>query len=296
MTLYSPYMCINMLLAVFILWTLLGSFWYALICRIHNTTSWQQWRQTMIDRSRCDINNTPLAWYQLIPLVSRWYHMIQSKTKPLSRRYPISEFMMWTVFVITYLSISNIYQPYDQLEQIRPILLIAWAINRGLSLLIIYDIKTYQLHIPIWIITISIALGVQFLWITGDYTTAFVSSITIAWLFWLFSVWGQYWILRRYNIMTEWLGQWDILIGFLIGSLRAYISTLQDISSWLMSISVYISLSAILGIIHYMIRLWIQQSKQHNIWTGPTESLPFIPALIIGWWMMIYIWPLIQHR
>ncbi len=287
-----------MLITIFVLWTILGSFWYALICRIHNSTSRQQWRATMLDRSRSDLDNSVLHRYQLIPLLSRIHHMIYSRSKPLSIRYPVSELIMGTVFVITYLSISSLYRPQNQREQIRPILIIAWIINRGLSLLIIYDIKTYQLHLPVRIITLSLSLWIQFLGLTWDYITAFVSSLTIAWIFWIFSVWWQYWMQWRHNLSTEWFGQWDILVGFLVGSLRAYVSTLQDIWWRLMSISVYISLSAILWIIHYGLRiLLISKTKQHKIWHHwPTESVPFIPALIIAGWMMVYIRPIMQKR
>jgi hypothetical protein len=53
------------------------------------------------------------------------------------------------VFVLTYLLF-----PYNTIGE-----LIFWiVINRGLVLLLIFDIQKYELHIPIWLFTTMVSL------------------------------------------------------------------------------------------------------------------------------------------
>jgi len=277
--------------ALLFIWGLFfWSFGYALICRIHNQTTWTEWRSLMMGRSIDDRSNKKLQRYQLIPVISRLLDRYNSNKKSwpqLSIRYPISEIGMWCIFVWSYwLTIIQSWGVAD-FSIIRPTLLRRCSINRWLFLLIIYDIKTYELHLPVWIIILSISLISQFFGFTGNYVVSFWMSLALGWVMRCIYHLAHLWMSRRMWTPLDGLWRGDIYVWFLIGTLRSLIPLSPLWIDYMLSITQYLTISGIIGLI--MGGIWYIKSQHigDNSSVHLHTAIPFIPALIIGYWSIL---------
>lgn len=278
-----------MIIILFILWLFFWSFGYALISRIHNHTSWRQWRSLMMGRSLDDRTSKALSRYQLIPLISRAIDTYQQSYKKsiqswpyLSYRYPISEAIMWCVFIWSYWITILQSGWINDISIIRPTILRRCVINWWLTLLIIYDIKTYELHLPVWIMILWFSLISQFIGVIGNYPIAFTVSLSMGAIMRLLYLWARQRVRMRTGIDNEWLWRGDIYIAFLVGTLRSMIPISWSIIEYISSITEYFTISGIVWLLITIIWMWYQRLQQQSTITLQS-AIPFIPALIISY-------------
>lgn len=147
---------------LFILWACFWSFSTVLISRFK---SWKWW--IMLGRSECPHCNHTLGAMELIPMFSWIFQWGKCKNcrAPISSYYPLSEIIMWSVFVL--IGYISLWLGFPIVSFITIMLLFWWFVT---VIYIIYDIRYTeipdQIMIPAILITI-ISLGLPLFW--SDY-------------------------------------------------------------------------------------------------------------------------------
>ena len=262
------------ILIIFILWTVFGSFWWVLIGRKRDK---QGIKSILFWRSKCDKCWKKLTAIELIPIVSFFAQKWKCKkcgTK-LSNFYWIIELIIWTIFALTYLFFPhwNIWELIARL-----------AINWWLTLLIIVDYTKYELHFPMRVITTIIAL--IFSLIKNPFQNVAISIVAFVLIFlWIYFLWKLI-VKLKYHQKWEWFGEWDIYLAWTIWTLFPFIFSYNDIlfnTTNLIYLSLFfVILSSIIWLIYAWIRYLITKNK--------SKELPFIPAMITAFWILLLLW------
>ncbi len=266
-----------LLLALFILWLLFWSFASVLIARFTGDYSWDTVKSVLRGRSECPQCKNKLTAKNLIPLVS---YLVQKGEcshcwKKIPAFYPMIEIISGIVFVLTYL-----FFPHHILSE-----LIFWLfVNWSLMILIISDIKYYELNEPVYYLLIVGIVGyyaLSLLNYTWMYETLLmgVKSGIVFFLAYL----GIYYFAKRYakirNIWREGegFGFGDVLFAPVVGLLLVGVMdpmtyhTLWDIFQ---GVLIYTILACMLGIIYYLVSLiFVSKDK---------AMIPFLPAMIVA--------------
>lgn len=258
---------------LFIFWTIFWSFWWVLISRKRD----KEWIKSILFwRSKCDNCNRNLTALELIPIISffvQWWKCKKCWSK-LPHFYWIIEVISWLVFVATYL-----LYPYSDLLQL-------WfriAINRWLTFLIIYDIQKYELHTPLRIFTTFIAL---LYWLFKNCLYSIIFCLLFLWIFlWIYFL-AKLYVRIRYKTKWEWFWMWDVYLSATIWLLSIWIFVYNNI--WINTfniinlILIYIILSCLLWLIYTLIERSVSKRKDIKI--------PFLPAMIVGFWLLLIFW------
>ena len=259
------------IILLFILWTIFWSFWWVLISR-----NWdKEWiKSIFFGRSKCDNCKKTLSRSELIPIVSfvaQHGKCKNCKTK-LSNFYRIIEIVCGLIFVFTYL-----FFPYSDIAW-----LIFWiAINRWLTLLIVFDIKEYELHMPIRIFTtILSAIFAIYKFQTWDtIKLAFAFVLTFLAIYFL----AKLYVKIRFKTKWEWFGLWDVYLSITIWLLSIFVFDIHWIAINLINIIyillIFIIISCLLGLIYTWLERLLSNRKDIKI--------PFLPAMITWFWLLI---------
>lgn len=262
------------LIFVFVIWTIFGSFWWVLISR-----DWdKKWMKSIFfGRSKCDKCQKQLSYCELIPLFSFFYQRGKCKDcgAKLSKFYWIVEILSWLIFVLTYLCF-----PYNLTGE-----LLFWlAINRSFLFLMIFDIQKHELHLPIWIFVTVISIIFALLKI--DYVVMLQSVLFFVWVFFLIYVFSKYYMKIRFHKKEEGFGQWDVYLSLTIWILSWFIFYYNAIQFGIVNlvdlILIYVILSCVIGLLYSLVNL-ITRLKQKNI-------IPFLPSMIIAFWILLFFW------
>ncbi|PID34730.1 MAG: hypothetical protein CR971_01730 [candidate division SR1 bacterium] len=266
-----------LLLALFILGLLFGSFASVLIARFTGDYSWDTVKSVLRGRSECPQCKNKLTAKNLIPLVS---YLVQKGEcshcgKKIPAFYPMIEIISGIVFVLTYL-----FFPHHILSE-----LIFWLfVNWSLMILIISDIKYYELNEPVYYLLIVGIVGyyaLSLLNYTGMYETLLmgVKSGIVFFLAYL----GIYYFAKRYakirNIGREGegFGFGDVLFAPVVGLLLVGVMdpmTYHTLGDIFQGVLIYTILACMLGIIYYLVSLiFVSKDK---------AMIPFLPAMIVA--------------
>jgi hypothetical protein len=204
------------------------------------------------------------------------------------------EILSWIVFVLTYVALAG-----NGLG-----ILIFWLfINRLLLLLIVYDFQKLELHVPLRVIALAVSLFGQFFFPIGNYGQAFFLSLILGVVCWgLF--WGAKWYVNKVhkfhkvkaNGLTEGFGQWDVMLGFLLGTLMPFIFSFNQISFTGSRISelviIFFVLSSLLWLAWFAIQYLFKISSHIQALFKDTlfsfRMLPFIPFMIFAFWILLF--------
>lgn len=271
---------IHFSILLFVLWAIFWSFGSVLLLRLSKNISFSLLRSIFIGRSQCPHCKKILSAKELIPIAS---FFIQKRKciackNPISWMYPWLELLSWLVFVWTYLLI-----PYESTGE-----LIYWiALNRMLLLLVIYDLFTYELHVVMRAFALIIALVPQFFWL-GDWKIAMFGLLFFWWIFLLLYAASTYYVRTVRKQDGEGMWEWDIFLAGLLWTLLPYIFLYHNIPISLGNIVIifllFIIISSSIGIVFYFfIKRFPKPSGLHL----PSAAIPFIPALIIGYWVLL---------
>lgn len=262
------------IIILFFVWAIFGSFGWVLISREWN----KKWIFSIFfGRSKCTHCKRGLNFSELIPFFSFIFQWAKCKkcNAKLSHFYWVIELLSALVFVATYLLV-----PYTSEIQ-----LIFWLfINRSLLLLIMFDIKKYELHLPIWIfVTI---LSVVFWLIYLDLVLFIQSIVTYVAIFIFVYLFSKYYMRLRFNKKEEWFWQWDVYLALTIWALNWFVFYYNDIvvnfHNMADMVVIYVILSCVLWLMYGMI------NNLFGLWNK--KIIPFLPSMIIWFWIMLKFW------
>jgi len=239
-----------MLVYVFIVGLIFGSFLNALVYRLHK-------KKSLWTRSACPKCEKEIVWYDNIPVFS--FLWLKGKCRnchnKISWQYPLVELSLGILFLIPTLFIS-----YPDLK-ILVSLIVQWLIIFDLAFIFLYDFKYQEiLDISIWPLAI-------FLFDVNYFFNVFsIVNMLIAVL-----VGGGFFLLQYLISRGRWIGGGDIILGVLMGVILGW-------SNILLALFVAYILGGIIGAI-----LLLLKKKQVN------SEIPFGTFLVIGtliamWW------------
>ena len=273
---------------LFVVWTMFWSFGSVILERMQKKITWWVLKWFLVGRSECPTCHHQLHRYNLIPLYS-WFRQkgkCMYCTTKISSLYPVLEMVSGCIFALR----GWIYLlPYiDGLGSLWLIMLFAW---RLLWLLLVWDIYTYELHVPVWfILLISLVLHALVLIIQG--TASWYLLGASWWFLLLFLViyrFGKWYAKLRFWLAQEVFGQWDVMLAPLLGFLfaLAYIGQKNFFSLLLF----FILASCLIGLAYYAIAMVIyriqKKSTKDHIHQTWAPMIPFLPSMIIAYWGIV---------
>lgn len=282
-----------MRIIVLVFWLIFWSFGSVLLTRLSsNMFDLNELKSISIWFSQCPKCKKRLKIKNLIPLFSyiyQWWKCSFCK-KEISTFYPILEILSWIVFLLTYLFI-----PFSWYLSLFFRLLINWL----LLLVLVYDFKKYELHLPITVLVLILSLLVQFFNITGDYKIAFFSSISLFITFLAIYYISKLYVRYKYKKNLAWIWIWDLILSFVLWTLFSFIYLFNDIafSSFNLNkiILLFVLISCIVWIIIRIINYFIQDNKKakaeikNSLNTKSQNIIPFLPAMIITYWILLFL-------
>ena len=282
----------------FLIWLVFGSLGSVVMTRFADGITWTKLRGFFFWYSECPHCHHRLKAKNLVPLISylvQWGRCEYCK-KRISRIYPVLELLCAGIFVFTYFLLKDFWIPT----------LIFWFLtNRLLILLLVYDLKEYELHMTTWILLVIVWILANIFLHEGNLRYAFLSVL----IFWaLFT--GIYFFGRRYAKMRfnqpEGFGEGDIYLAVIFWILMPIVLSFHSLSfSFLTIINVlilFILLSSIIG----LIRAWLQyllnwqlkiknwqwkENSQLSILHSQSKVIPFFPAMIIAFRILAWKLP-----
>lgn len=284
------------LILLFVLGAIFWSFGSVLLRRLRDGWSWMQLKSILIGRSACPHCQRNLSWWQLIPLLGRMIQRGRCRLcgQTISLLYPVCEILSGLIFVWRGMWMTS----YDTVS------ILMLAIWRLLGLILIRDLSTYQLHMPLWMI-VSVLVFI----LAGLSDWSLLRGGVIGWgvFGWLYLFARVYVRLRFAHLpqnMQEGIGMGDVLLAPLIAILVAYhLSMPHDsffFSAFLADISVlaiiqlviiYILGTCVIGLLGYALsRLFSSHQTHHPDWSeGMGPVIPFLPSMIIMYRCILFL-------
>lgn len=280
-----------------VLWLIFGSFGSVILQRMDKKITRPIIKWFLYGRSECPHCHHTLHRYNLIPLVSwirQWWTCAYCK-KPVSTIYPILELLSGMIFLLW----SLLYRNDFSSGLLGGGVFVILVIRRLLVLLLVWDMYTYELHVPVRFTSMIIAilygwiLTVQ--WEVSRYLLT--SPIAFFIVFFLIYRFGKRYSKIRFGQMQETFGQGDVMLAPLLWYLFAlwHIGGGQVLSQHYITFLLFFVLgSCIVGLIYYSIVVLLQKVLKKLKFLTIHEStsspmIPFLPAMIIMYWIVV-IW------
>ena len=276
-----------------------GSFGSVIFYRLWDWPTKETWKWFLVWRSECPKCHHQLKARNLVPIFSwlfQWWKCEYCKA-PISRFYPFLEITSVIIFVWVFLIYSKlgwlsnyfIWDLYMWLKEwyiFTAVTIICVWLTR---LILLYDIKTYELHI-----TATVFLAI----ITLIFTLTFwTNKLEILLWIWIFSlIFGliyygsKLYVKRKYKKNAEWFWLWDVIIAPILWAWLVFF--LQP--SWIFQrcylVCLFIVLSSLVGLFYFWIELLIEyfimkKRKKSKKPYGFQTSIPFLPSMII-WFVL----------
>lgn len=284
-------MSLILIVFLFVLWSIFGSLGSVLITRLGEGVNEKVLRGIFFGFSQCPKCKRQLKPKNLVPIVSflmqKW--KCEYCHKDISKFYPMLEILSGLVFVLTFILAQN-------LVFWTGTLVFFLLINRLLLLLIVYDFQKMELHVPLRVVALAVALLGQFAFSLGNYGQAFYLSLILGWVCVGLFYGAKWYVKTRYKKDEEWFGQGDVMLGFLLGTLMSFVFSVNHISfSFIHVLEILILffvLSSLLGLTRYGIQYLFRTSPWLKL-NVPKELLafnvlPFIPFMIFAFWILLF--------
>ncbi len=277
---------------IIFLWLIFGSLGSVVMTRFSDGITWTKLRGFFFGRSECPDCKHTLTAKNLVPVVSyliQWGKCEYCKKK-ISRIYPVLELLCAGVFLITYFLLKDFWTPT----------LIFWLLtNRLLILLLVYDLKAYELHMSTRTLLAIVWILANLFLPQGNLRYAFLTTLLFGWLFTGIYFFGKWYAKMRFN-QPEGFGEGDIYLAVTIWILMPIVFSLQWIVFSRMTminvLILFILMSSIIG----LIRAWLQYiswkfkvqswklTTNSKFWTlnSAFKVIPFFPAMIIAFWII----------
>lgn len=281
-----------MRLVILFLWLIFWSLGSVVMTRFADSVTRTKLHGFCFGYSKCPHCKQKLHARNLIPVVS---YLVQGGKceyckKKISRIYPVLEVVSAGIFVATYFLLKDFWT----------LILVFWLLtNRLLVLLLVYDLRKYELHMPIWwLLVVTWILATLFIpeW---NLRYAFLSGIVFGLLFTAIYFFARRYTKIRFKKIGDWFGAGDIYLAVTIWIFIPFILTLSwVVFSWWMLANVlimFILLNSIIwlvqaGLQYLFHRLGILDFKlgKKNFSSSSINIIPFFPAMIIAFWLIIW--------
>ena len=287
-----------------------GSFGSVIFYRLWDWPTKETWKWFLVWRSECPKCHHQLKARNLVPIFSwlfQWCKCEYCKA-PISWFYPFLEITSVIIFVWVFLIYSKlgwlsnyfIWDLYMWLKEwyiFTAVTIICIWLTR---LILLYDIKTYELHI-----TATVFLAIITLFFTLFFWTNRLQIILWIWIFAVIFLFIYYWsklyVKEKYKKDAEWFWLWDVIIAPILWAWLVFF--LQPI--WVFErcylVCLFIILSSGVGLLYFWIELLIKHfiTKNRKKSKKPywlKNSIPFLPSMII-WFILEIILrePIIKH-
>jgi leader peptidase (prepilin peptidase)/N-methyltransferase len=202
---------------IYVLFLVLGlvfwSFWSVFLQRMDKKITLPIVKSFLYWRSECPHCNHTLHRQNLIPLFSWFYQKWKCEycKVSISTIYPVLEIVSGIIFLLW----SFVYRHDFSTGLLWAGVFIVLILWRLLWLMLVWDMYTYELHVPAWFISLLIALiyGLV-LWINwfGDFYLI-SSSLAFLLLFGLIYYLGKWYTKIRFGIAQEAFWQWDVMLA-----------------------------------------------------------------------------------
>ena len=242
-----------------------GSFVSAVVWRVRQQERGKQKLSILKGRSQCPHCHHPLAWHDLIPLLS-WLSLrgrCRYCGEPISWQYPLIELAMVAVFTVSYA-----YYPGGVYGIGDWVLLITGLLTSvGLLALLIYDLRWMVLPNRIIYPTLAIAVVGRLIYLISFETD--VDKAIASWVLSILVASGFFWLIFMTS-SGKWIGYGDVRLGLITGTILA-----DPILSLLM-----IFVASVLG---SLVALPLLVSGRKHI----GSRLPFGPYLIAATFLVL---------
>jgi len=287
-----------------------GSFGSVIFYRLWDWPTKETWKWFLVWRSECPKCHHQLKARNLVPIFSwlfQWWKCEYCKV-PISRFYPFLEITSVIIFVWVFLIYSKLGWLSNYFIWDLYIWLKEWYIFTAVTiiciwltrLILLYDIKTYELHI-----TATVFLAIITLIFTLTFWTNRLEILLWIWIFSL--IFGliyygsKLYVKQKYKKDAEWFWLWDVIIAPILWVWLIFFKQPNWIFEWIYLICLFIILSSLVGLIYYLIENLIKyfimkKSKKSKKPYGFQTSIPFLPSMII-WFILEVIFrePIIKH-
>lgn len=289
---------------LFILWTIFGSFGSVILIRLWKAFDRMTIKSILVWFSRCPNCKKRLQVKNLIPIVSYFIQWWKCSfcNKKISSIYPTIEIVSGLIFSLTFVAVKYFFMYYIPWSLFVSTLIFWLIVNFLLVLLIIYDLWFMELHQVARRKLLFFSLIIQFfasytsLW---NYQQAFVWSIFFWWIFLLIYYWSIWYLKLKYKKDMEGIGWWDVMLAFLIWTFNPFIFQYNSLDYSMTStrklLFIFIILSCLIGLIYYVFELIVKKIilRKSNLEFYP--KIAFIPAMIIAFWILLlqswfFIW------
>ena len=280
-----------------ILWLVFGSFGSVFLQRMDKKITLPIIKSFLYGRSECPHCHHTLHRWNLIPLVSRFRQKRKCEycKVSISTIYPVLEIVSGLIFLLW----SFVYRHDFSTGLLWTGIFVVLILWRLLWLMLVWDMYTYELHVPAWFVSLVIALvyGVV-LWLQWFWDLYLLtSSLAFLLLFGLIYYLGKWYTKIRFGVAQEAFGQWDVMLAPLLW----YLFAVWGIWWWsvfsqqyVMFLLFFILGSCVAGLIYYSVVMFLQRFVKktwlpdmiHETWT---PMIPFLPAMIIMYWVVV-IW------
>lgn len=251
---------------LFILGTILGSFWSVLVRRLRWKIDKKVIESILFGRSKCPNCHHQLWFFDLFPILSyifSGWKCRYCKTK-ISSLYPSIEILTWVVFCLSYF-LSQKFGLWNFSS------LLFFSINYILVLILMFDILFYELGDFFYFSLISLVL--VFFLIENSFVFSGQMWILYFLFFLLFYIFARFYATKKFGEPSEGFGYGDVLMALPIGMLIS-------LSMWYSSIGLFLLVSSM---------IWIIFSIPSLI-KWKLSSIPFLPAMIITTWIFLTFW------
>lgn len=278
------------IICVIFFWLVFGSFGSVIFYRLWEWPTKKVWKWFLIWRSECPKCHHNLKARNLVPLFSflfQWWKCEYCKT-PISWFYPFLEFSTVCIFwIITFIN-CKYWVPLHQNLWLQSwigctICMCIWAWL--LRLILLYDIKTYELHI-----TATVFLAILSLFSTLFFWTDKLQILLWIWIFALVFLWIYYlWrliVYLKYKKDAEWFWFWDVILAPILWARLTFFLQPNGAFERCYLVSFFIILSCLAWLTYYWIELLILKlTKKKTKRNSPFKwapIIPFLPAMITG--------------
>ena len=299
-----------MIISLIFLGLVFGSFGSVIFYRLWEWPTKETWKWFLVWRSECPKCHHQLKARNLVPIFSwlfQWWKCEYCKA-PISRFYPFLEITSVIIFVWVFL----IYSKFDWLSNYfiwdLYMWLKEWYIFTAVNiiciwltrLILLYDIKTYELHITatVFLVIITLIFTLTF-WTNRLEILLWILIFSL--IFGLIYYCSKLYVKQKYKKDAEWFWLWDVIIAPILWAWLVFFLQPNWIFEWMYLICLFIILSSLVGLVYYLIEKLVKyfimkKSKKSKKPYGFQTSIPFLPSMII-WFILEIILrePIIQH-
>ncbi len=305
------------------------SFGSVIFYRLWDWPTKETWKWFLVWRSECPKCHHQLKARNLVPIFSwlfQWWKCEYCKA-PISRFYPFLEITSVIIFLSVFFLCSSGWIPghniglWESYVYMIVMMISAWL----LWIILLYDFKTYELHITATIFLAIISLFFAFYYWNNKLDILFwilIFGIIFLAIYYL----SKIYVKQKYKKDVEWFWLWDVILAPILWAWLVFFLQPNWIFERCYLVCLFIILSSVVWLIHYLLlntKIWnvfsvvfnfilslytlffisreikrresIKKKKSKNPYWFK-NVIPFLPSMII-WFILEVIFrePIMEH-